>query len=60
MAGRVYLFGGIYLPEYFYLMLITLNVALLSTIIGFVGGGSLCFFAARNTMRIGTVRWFAR
>jgi phosphonate transport system permease protein len=41
-------------------MLITLNVALLSTIIGFIGGGSLCFFAARNTMRNRFVRWFAR
>ena len=58
--GRVAIAGSFYLPEYFYLMLITLNVALLSTIIGFVGGGSLCFFAARNTMRNGTVRWFAR
>ena len=58
--GRIPISGDFYLPEYFYLMLITLNVALLSTIVGFVGGGSLCFLAARNTMQNRYVRWLAR
>jgi len=46
--GRVYVWGGFYIPEYFELMLITINVALVSTIIGFVAAVSLCFIAARN------------
>lgn len=46
--GRVYLWGNVYLPEYFYLMLVTINVALVSTIVGFVGGLSFCFIVARN------------
>ena len=48
VLGRVYLWGDFYLPEYFYLMLVTINVALVSTIIGFIGGISFCFIAARN------------
>ena len=46
--GRVYLLGDLYLPEYFYLMLVTINVALVSTIVGFVGGLAFCFIVARN------------
>ncbi len=48
VLGRVYLWGNFYLPEYFYLMLVTINVALVSTIVGFIGGISFCFIAARN------------
>ena len=48
--GKVELGAGFYLPEYFYLMLITINVAMVSTIIGFTGGMLLCFLAARNMM----------
>ena len=46
--GRVYLTTSIYIPEYFYRMLETLNIALFSTLIGFTFGFLLCFFAARN------------
>lgn len=58
--GRVYLFGSVYLPEYFDLMLVTLNVALLSTLIGVAGGIAICFFAARNTMPNRWIRGTAR
>ncbi|TIX93713.1 MAG: phosphonate ABC transporter, permease protein PhnE, partial [Mesorhizobium sp.] len=34
--GRVPVWGGFYIPEYFELMLTTVNVALVSTFIGFV------------------------
>ena len=47
--GRVYVWGDFYIPEYFELMIVTINVALVSTIIGFVGAICLCFLAARNT-----------
>ena len=46
--GRIYLIGQFYIPEYFDLMWITLNVAILSTIIGIIGGLCLCFLSARN------------
>ena len=46
--GRVYVAGSFYIPEYFYRMLETLNIALFSTLIGFTFGFLLCFFAARN------------
>jgi phosphonate transport system permease protein len=52
--GRVYLTQSIYLPEYFYRMLETLNIALFSTLVGFTFGFLLCFLAARN---ITASRW---
>src|SRR5262245_39193820 len=41
--GRVYLTQSLYIPEYFYRMLETLNIALLSTLVGFTFGFLLCF-----------------
>ncbi|RUU02247.1 ABC transporter permease, partial [Mesorhizobium sp. USDA-HM6] len=46
--GRVYIWGGVYIPEYFELMLTTVNVALVSTFIGFVFALPFSFIAARN------------
>jgi phosphonate transport system permease protein len=48
--GRVYVLGGFYIPEYFELMLTTINVALVSTFIGFVFAVPFSFIAARNFM----------
>lgn len=48
--GRLYITDSLYVPEYFYKMLETLNIALLSTMIGLCLGFVLCFFAARNLM----------
>ena len=58
--GRVPIWEQFYLPEYFHLMLITINVALVSTIIGFTGGLLLCFLAARNMMSLAPVRFIVR
>ena len=46
--GRVYVWGSFYIPEYFELMIITFNVALVSTIIGFIFALPLSFMASRN------------
>ncbi|MGF1475520.1 MAG: phosphonate ABC transporter, permease protein PhnE [Geminicoccaceae bacterium] len=46
--GRVYFGESFYVPEYFHKMLETLNIAILSTVIGFIFGFLLCFLAARN------------
>ncbi|MEO0544128.1 MAG: phosphonate ABC transporter, permease protein PhnE [Pseudomonadota bacterium] len=52
--GRVYFTDTLYFPEYFYKMLETLNIAVLSTAIGFTFGFLLCFVAASN---LTTTKW---
>jgi len=59
-VGRADIGAGFYIPEYFYLMLTTINVAVVSTIIGFSGGLLLCFLAARNMMPSAPVRFAVR
>jgi phosphonate transport system permease protein len=49
--GRYYITQSLYIPEYFYKMAETLNIALASTIIGFFFGSILSFLAARNMMK---------
>lgn len=58
--GRIYLTGQFYLPEYFYKMIETLNIAILSTGIGFVLGFLLCFVAAKNLTPNPWLRGIAR
>ncbi|MEK1889207.1 MAG: phosphonate ABC transporter, permease protein PhnE [Phyllobacterium sp.] len=58
--GRVYLFGGVYFPEYFYKMLQTLNIAILSTLVGFIFGFLLCFLAAKNLVKNRLIRGTVR
>ena len=58
--GRADIGAGFYIPEYFYLMLTTINVAVVSTIIGFSGGLLLCFLAARNMMPSAPLRFVVR
>ena len=58
--GRVYLFGSVYLPEYFYQMLVTINIALCATLAGAALAFVLCFFASTNLVGAGLVRWLVR
>lgn len=58
--GRHYLTETIYLPEYVYKMLETINIALLSTLIGFAFGFVLCFLAASNLTTRRWLRFFVR
>ncbi|MCA0279044.1 MAG: phosphonate ABC transporter, permease protein PhnE [Proteobacteria bacterium] len=58
--GRVYLIGSFYLPEYVYKMLETINIALVSTLIGFAFGFLLCFLAASNLVTQRWLRFFVR
>lgn len=55
VAGRVYILGDFYIPEYFYKMIETLNIAMVATIVGFAAGFVLSFFAAAN---MNSRRWF--
>lgn len=58
--GRVYLFGDFYLPEYFYKMIETLNIAIVSTLVGFLFGFVFCFLAASNITTRRWLRFFVR
>lgn len=58
--GRVYLFGSFYMPEYIYKMLETINIAIFSTVVGFVAGFLLCFLAASNLTTSKWLRFFVR
>jgi phosphonate transport system permease protein len=58
--GRYYLTESLYLPEYLYKMIETVNIALISTVIGVVFGFMLAFLAARNMMPNPWVRGAAR
>jgi len=58
--GRFYITQTLYIPEYFYKMIETLNIALVSTLLGGMLGFCLSFMAARNMMPSKWVRWPAR
>ena len=58
--GRMYLTETLYVPEYVYKMVETLNIALVSTIIGFALGFCLCFLAASNLVTQRWLRFFVR
>jgi phosphonate transport system permease protein len=59
-AGRVYIWGDFYIPEYFELMITTLNIAILSTIVGFLFAVPLAFMSARNITPSPAIRFGAR
>lgn len=48
--GRYYITGSLYLPEYVYKMIETINIAIVSTLIGLTFGFALSFLAAKNMM----------
>jgi hypothetical protein len=56
----VYITESLYVPEYFYKMLETLNIALLATLIGFTFGFMLCFVAAKNLTASRWLRFVVR
>ncbi|MGJ8528927.1 phosphonate ABC transporter, permease protein PhnE [Maritalea sp.] len=58
--GRHYVFGDFYIPEYFYEMLVTLNIAFISTLLGGTLGFFLCFFASTNLVGAGATRFVVR
>jgi phosphonate transport system permease protein len=55
--SRLYLTQSLYIPEYIYKMVETINIALLSTVIGVLFGFCFAFLAARNMMPVVWVRW---
>lgn len=59
-AGRVYLTDTLFIPNFVYQLIVTVNIAIVSTIIGGTIAFCLCFFAATNLVGAGAVRWFVR
>jgi phosphonate transport system permease protein len=58
--GRLYLTDTLYLPEYLYELLVTVNIAVLATLVGASLAFVLCFFAATNLVGAGAVRFVFR
>lgn len=58
--GRLYLTDSFYIPEYFYELLVTVNIAVLATLVGASFAFALCFFAATNLVGAGPVRFVFR
>jgi phosphonate transport system permease protein len=58
--GRHYLTESLYVPEYFFLIWETINVALLATLIAFTIGFLQCFLAAANVTGSGAARFVVR
>lgn len=59
-SQRVYFAEGLYIPNFIYQLIITVNIAIVSTIIGGSIAFVLCFFAATNLVGAGAVRWIMR
>ncbi len=59
-ASRVYLTDTLYIPHFVYQLIVTVNIAIVSTIIGGALAFALCFFAATNLVGAGAVRWVVR
>ncbi|MBW8319060.1 MAG: phosphonate ABC transporter, permease protein PhnE [Rhizobium sp.] len=58
--GRLYFTETLYIPEYVHKMVETVNIAILSTLIGLLIGFCLSFLAARNMMTNPWIRGAAR
>ncbi|MBO9122126.1 MULTISPECIES: phosphonate ABC transporter, permease protein PhnE [unclassified Rhizobium] len=60
VSDRVYITDSFYIPNFFYQLAITINVAIVSTILGASGAFVLCFFASTNLVGAGATRWVVR
>lgn len=60
ISERLYITDTLYIPHFIYQLMITVNVAIVSTIIGGTIAFCLCFFAATNLVGAGVVRFFVR
>jgi phosphonate transport system permease protein len=59
-ADRVYVTDAFYIPNFIYQLVITVNIAIIATIIGGGLAFVLCFFASTNLVGAGVVRWVVR
>ncbi|MGX5667599.1 phosphonate ABC transporter, permease protein PhnE [Rhizobium daejeonense] len=59
-ADRHYITDTLYIPNFIYQLVITINIALVSTIIGAALAFLLCFFASTNLVGAGATRFVVR
>ncbi|WP_373426738.1 phosphonate ABC transporter, permease protein PhnE [Neorhizobium galegae] len=59
-SDRVRITDSFYIPNFFYQLAITINIAIVSTILGATGAFLLCFFASTNLVGAGLTRWVVR
>lgn len=59
-SSNIWLTDTIYIPNFIYQLIVTVNIAVVSTIIGGAFAFCLCFFAATNLVGAGAVRWGVR
>ncbi|WP_432420161.1 phosphonate ABC transporter, permease protein PhnE [Neorhizobium galegae] len=59
-SDRVWITDSFYIPNFFYQLAITINIAIVSTILGATGAFLLCFFASTNLVGAGLTRWVVR
>lgn len=59
-SDRVYFTDSFYIPHFIYQLIVTINIALVSTIIGASFAFILCFFASTNLVGAGATRWVVR
>ncbi len=59
-SERHYISGDLYVPHFIYELVVTLNIAAVSTIIGASFAFCLCFFAATNLVGAGPLRFVIR
>lgn len=59
-ADRVYVTDTFYIPHFIYQLVITVNIAIIATILGGGAAFVLCFFASTNLVGAGAVRWVVR
>ena len=60
VSERIWISDSFYIPHFFYQLAVTINIALVSTIIGAALAFCLCFFAATNLVGSRAVRWGIR
>ncbi len=59
-SDRIWITETFYIPHFLYQLAVTINIAIVSTILGASGAFLLCFFAASNLVGSRAVRWFVR
>ncbi|PXA97792.1 phosphonate ABC transporter, permease protein PhnE, partial [Nostoc sp. 3335mG] len=59
-SSNIYLTDSFYIPTFVYQLVVTVNIAVVSTIIGGSLAFVLCFFAATNLVGAGPARWIVR
>ena len=60
VSDRVYVTESLYIPNFIYQLIVTVNIAIVATIIGGGLAFCLCFFAATNLVGAGPVRFVVR